>query len=581
MGFSYMKFIREIILILAFFVVISPGSAAPGDIIWQQTFGGLEEEWGYSLDTYPDGGIIATGVTYSNDTNISGYHGNGDLWAVRLDPNGMLIWERAYGGNESDYGLSVKHTSDGGSIIIGTTGSNNGDVTGYHGNGDLWLVRLSPSGEMVWEKTYGGNLTDEGGDIVQTPDGGYMMVGYSMSIDGDVTGNHGRGDLWMIKIDQTGKIIWQKCLGGSKRDSGSSIILTSDGGYVMTGNSYSSDGNATGNHGSSDVWVVKIDLNGTLLWQKTYGGSKLDWGHSVTELPGGDLMVTGITSSSDGDISMNHGAGDIWILRLTPDGELIWEETYGGSFSDNIWNIKPSPNGGAYLVGETFSVDGEIRGNHGDADIWVAEIDGDGTLLWDRCLGGSNYESGSWITQLSDGNLVVTGTTQSRDGDVTGSHGGGDLWTVKIDARLPAELKISQIAMTVPVLNTTLVTTITTNLSDNLTLIQIPVQNVTPSLPALSVVITTTQGTPVNTSSLVNLTLSSLPGSILIPGDPDGDGRFEDLNGNGKIDLQDTTAFFTYFEWIQKNEPASGFDFNRNGVIDFGDINALFTEASL
>lgn len=582
-----MKLSWAIFGIMGFCLLIFPGSAVPGDILWQQVLGGTHNDWGYSLDTYPDGGIIATGIVYS--PNITGYHGNGDLYAVRLNPNGTLLWQRAFGGNESDYGLSVKITLDGGSVIIGTTGSNTGDVTGYHGNGDLWAIRLSSSGDKVWEKTYGGNLTEEGGDIITTPDGGYMMVGYSMSIDGDVTGNHGGGDLWMIRIDQSGKILWQKCLGGSKRDSGSSIIHSSDGNYVMCGNSYSSDGDVTGNHGSSDVWVVKTDANGTILWQKAYGGSKLDWGHSVIELPGGDLMVAGVTASADGNVKVNHGVGDIWVLRLSPRGDLIWEKTYGGSYSDNVWKLDSSPRGGAYLVGETYSVDGDITGNHGDADLWVSEIDANGSLLWKRAYGGGNYDSGSWIKELPDGNLAITGITQSHDGDLASIHAAGSFWVVKIDSGLAAskvQQNVPNLSSVSPVkVNATPVMPVNVIPQDNSTHIQIPVQNITQSQPYSVAVNNTSPVFTRNTTLSVNLTTSQtltgnrtlvpLPGFIKLPTSPKGDGKYTDLDGDGKLDKEDVRIFFYNIDWVRANEPVSDFDFNGNGIIDYGDISAL------
>ena len=162
------------------------------------------------------------------------------------------------------------------------------------------------------------------------------------------------------------------------------------------------------------------------------GEANLTGGHSLVELAGGDLMVAGVTASSDGDVHLNHGAGDIWVLRLSPKGDLIWEKTYGGSFSDNVWKIEASPHGGAYLSGESFSVDGDMSGNHGDADLWVSEIDGNGSLLWQRTLGGSNYDSGAWVKSMPDGNIAVVGITRSNDGDVQGSIGGGDLWALKL-----------------------------------------------------------------------------------------------------------------------------------------------------
>ncbi len=545
-----MKQYISLVSALALLLLVQAGSGAPGDLIWQQTLGGPGgEEWGYSLDATPDGGLLVTGIAYSTDANVTGARGNGDLWVVRLDPSGNLLWDHAFGGNESDYGLSVRATEDGGSVIIGTTGSMTGDVTGYHGNGDLWVIRLSSSGESVWKKVYGGNLTDEGGDIIQTADGGFLAAGYTMSDGGDATGHRGGGDLWLIRLGSDGSVLWQKTYGGSGRESGSSLIATADGGYAITGNTYSTDGDVTASHGSSDVWVVKTDSAGNLLWQKTYGGSRLDWGHSLVELPGGDLVVAGVTASADGDVSLNHGAGDIWLIRLTPGGDLVWEKTYGGSFSDNVWKIHPAPTGGVYLSGETFSVDGDFAGNHGDADLLISEIDGNGTLLWYKTYGGQNYESGSWVRPLPDGTLTACGTTRSMDGDVRNGKGEGDLWVVKVEGGA------GMVQPPAPAADVSVDPAVT------------PVNSSPGTLPAESV-------------SPVSTTLLPAPGMDTPPSDPDGDGLFEDLNGNGKADMQDPSIFFTEYDWIVLHYPVEILDFNTNGAIDLGDVNELFLEVS-
>ena len=268
-----------------------------------------------------------------------------------------------------------------------------------------------------------GSQLEEGGDILQTNDGGYIFTGYTMSDDGDVTGNHGGGDMWVVRLDTSGNILWQKCYGGTGRDSGSSIIELRDGNFSVCGNTYSSDGDSTENKGSSDLWLIKIDQAGKLLWQKSFGGSNLDWGHAVTESVNGDIYAAGVTASSDGDVSGSHGAGDVWIVRLSSDGTKIWAKTYGGSFSDNVWIVEPSPRGGVFFIGESYSVNDDVSGNHGDSDIWVGEVEQNGSLLWQKCYGGSSYESGSWLKLLKDGNLTITGTTRSNDGDILDSRG--------------------------------------------------------------------------------------------------------------------------------------------------------------
>ncbi len=187
-----------------------------------------------------------------------------------------IQWEKALGGTGYDYATSIVQTSDGGYIVAGYSYSNDGDVTGNHGSADYWVVKLDNTGSISWQKSLGGSGDDEAASIVQTSDGGYIMAGSSNSNDGDVTGNHGSYDCWVVKLDNTGSVSWQKSLGGTGGDLASSVEQTSDGGYIVAGQSYSTDGDVTGNHGVADCWVVKLDDTGSISWQKSLGGSNAD-----------------------------------------------------------------------------------------------------------------------------------------------------------------------------------------------------------------------------------------------------------------------------------------------------------------
>ncbi|MDX8549446.1 hypothetical protein KHC33_01665 [Methanospirillum sp. J.3.6.1-F.2.7.3] len=517
-----------ILCILACIPVMVCG-ASPGDILKNQVLGLPNiPEWGYGLDTSPDGNTTVCGVAYPDDSVDLGELGNGDAWVIRFDSNGTILWEKLFGGNETDYALSVRNLPDGGAAVIGTTGSYNGDVSGYHGNGDLWFINLGPDGNIRWDQALGGDLIDEGSDIAVLPDGGYILCGYSMSSNGNLRRHLGGGDLWLVRLDKDGNILWQQTYGGSRRDSGTSVTITGDNAIVACGNTNSTDGMVSGNRTSSDVWIIKTDMNGTLLWEQSFGGSALDWGHSVIELASGDLMVAAVTASDDGDIVKNNGAGDIWLMRLAPDGTIIWNQTYGGSFSDNVWKLEPSPGGGAYLVGDSYSVDGHFAGNHGESDLLIGEVDGDGKLIWHRQIGGSSVDRGSWVKRTNADTLIVTGMTASSDGDVSGDHALGDLWILEVEgSRYENTNKSEQVQTSAPITRSP---------------------------------------------------IGPLNGDGPVPTDPDGDGKYEDLNGNNEMDLQDPTVFFKYFAWLQTQEYADAFDFNENGALDLSDVQALFAE---
>ena len=184
-----------------------------------------------------------------------------------------IEWERSYGGSSGDFARAIQQTADGGYIVVGFSHSQDGDVTENHGKFDFWIVKLNLKGNIVWQKSLGGSRADTAHSVQQTTDGGYIVAGYSNSDDGDVSGHRGMYDYWVIKLDAEGNLIWQRTLGGKGMDMATSVQQTKDGGYIAIGFSYSDDGDVSGNHGDSDYWVVKLNGEGDIIWQKSLGGS--------------------------------------------------------------------------------------------------------------------------------------------------------------------------------------------------------------------------------------------------------------------------------------------------------------------
>ncbi len=238
------------------------------------------------------------------------------------------------GGTSPDLALSVQQTTDGGFVIGGSTGSNNGDVSGNHGGYDDWIVKLDTGANIIWQKSLGGS-DDEEAKVEQTTDGGFIVGGYSYSNDGDVSGNHGTSDYWLSKLDTEGNIIWQKSLGGSAGDIAYSIQQCSDGGFILIGTSTSNDGDVSGNHGGNDCWIVKLDTEGNLVWQKSLGGSNTDYAHSGQSTTGNGFVIAGYSDSNDGDVSGNHGGSDFWIVKLSCDQPQLF---YADADSDGFGN---------------------------------------------------------------------------------------------------------------------------------------------------------------------------------------------------------------------------------------------------
>ncbi len=428
---------RLFLFIAALFMTSGLYAQAP-NIQWQKSLGGSGNDWAHSIQQTSDGGYIVAGVNNSNGGDVSGNHGEADAWIVKLNATGNIQWQKSLGGSGSDRANSISQTSDGGYIMAGYSLSYDGDVSGNHGNGDYWIVKLNATGNIQWQKSLGGIDNDEAQSIQQTSDGGYIVAGWSFSTDGDVSGNHGSGDFWIVKLNATGNILWQKSLGGSGSDGAYSIRQTSDGGYIVSGYSRSNDGDVSGSHGNADYWIVKLDATGNIQWQKSLGGSGDETtGLSIVQTTDGGYIVSGYSRSTDGDVSGNHGDADAWIVKLNATGSILWQKSLGGSGADGANYIQQTSDGGYIIAGVNSSNDGDVSGNHGKADYWIVKLNTTGDIQWQKSLGGSNDESAWYIGQTTDGGYIVVGWSLSNDGDVSGNHGKQDSWVVKLSKGCP------------------------------------------------------------------------------------------------------------------------------------------------
>ena len=416
---------------------------AQPSIVWQKCLGGSDIDEARSIQQTSDGGFIVAGATQSNDGDVSGYHGVWDYWVVKLNSSGRIEWKKCLGGSGGDGASSIQQTSDGGFIVAGGTGSDDGDVSGNHGGNDFWVVRLNSSGDIVWQKCLGGSNRDRAYSIQQTSDGGFIVAGYTRSNDGDVSGWHvgydsygyRLPDYWVVKLNSSGDIVWQKCLGGSGYEEAYSIQQTTDGEFIVAGVTESNDGDVSGNHGEYDFWVVRLNSSGDIVWQKCLGGSNRDCAYSIQQTSDGGFIVAGVSSSNDGDVSGYHGNADYWVVKLNSSGDIIWQKCLGGSHGDVAYSIQKTSDGGFIVAGFSKSNDGDVSGHHGSTlypDYWVVKLDSSGGIVWQKCLGGNLVDWAHSIHQSSDGGFIVAGWTNSNDGDVSGNHGRCDFWVVKL-----------------------------------------------------------------------------------------------------------------------------------------------------
>jgi hypothetical protein len=418
-----------------------------------------------------------------------------------------IQWQKALGGTQGDWGWwpgSIQQTTDGGYIVASSSVSNDGDVSGNHGNSDYWIVKMAATGNIQWQRCLGGSGDEWATSIQQTTDGGYIVAGWSHSNDGDVSGNHGGigiPDYWIVKLDATGNIQWQRCLGGSLDEFAYSIEQTTDGGYIVAGGTSSDDGDVSGNHVNLDqsvfdYWIVKLDAIGNIQWQRCLGGSDNEWSgtsglfseYSIEQTTDGGYIVAGSASSNDGDVSGNHGGYDYWIVKLDVTGNIQWQRCLGGSFHDFVRSIEQTTDGGYIVAGEdqfgvswilkldaigniqwqqsldvifvssieqttdggyivagtSYSNNGNVYCNHVGYNYRLVKLDATGNIQWQQCLGGSGDDGAGSIEQTTDGGYIVAGTSSSNDGDVSGNHGASDYWIVKLGFD-PLPIKLTDI----------------------------------------------------------------------------------------------------------------------------------------
>lgn len=409
----------------------------PASVEWQPVIGGAVDEKAYAAVRGSDGGYVVVGYSSStNSGEIPGTHGANDGLIVKLDAKGARQWVKLYGGSQPDEISAIAAAPDRGYIVAGYTFSSDGDIAGTdkRSAADFWIMKIDVNGAIQWSKAYGSPFwEDKANTVIVTSDGGCLVAGHSKGNGGDVSGNHGlASDFWVIKLDAAGNKQWARAYGGSDVDDAFSITACPDGAFAIAGTAASVDGDLTGNERGLDVWVVKIDGSGNILWNKRYGGSGHERGYSIKSTPDGGFIVAGNTSSNDGDVTGNHGHYDAWVVKLDASGNKQWAKTFGGYDDEDVYTVLLSSDGGYVLGGSASSYDGDITRPSGQgSDYWLVKLNATGELESSKCYNRSIYDWGLSLVSTDDNGYLFTGFTQDKNVEKD-RYGVWDMWVLKV-----------------------------------------------------------------------------------------------------------------------------------------------------
>jgi uncharacterized repeat protein (TIGR01451 family) len=297
-----------------------------GNVTWKTTINNFNSAF-VSVALSPDGGYVAAGYAAESfpwDT--------AKLYIAKFNATGGVVWEKKYSGSMPDYAFSIAATSSGGYIVAGCTASDDGDVTGHHGTAasyDIWMMKLDGSGNIIWKKCFGGSGDEIAYSVIQLSDKGFVVAGTSSSNDGDLNANNGGFDAWIYRTDSMGVLQWQKNIGGNADEAFTQLAANADGSFTASGYTLSSSVLSNGNKGLNDVWVARIANGGNVIWSKGFGGTQQDYGMSIAATQDNSFIVTGITESNNGDVTGHNGLADAWMLKISDAGNMVWQKTVG------------------------------------------------------------------------------------------------------------------------------------------------------------------------------------------------------------------------------------------------------------
>jgi len=348
-------------------------------LLWSKTFGGSDDDRGADIIATSDGGFALLGYSKSADSDVTLNAGAQDFWILKISENGTILWQKTFGYAGADTGTALLQTQDNGYLITGvldvsaSNGQGNSKTMQRHAGGDIWALKLNSSGVLEWSTYYGGSFTDTPFGIAETEDNNYIIAASSDSEDFNIANNKGSYDFWILKIASDGNLIWERSFGGSEIDEARAITATNDGNFMIVGDTRSADKDVSTNKGGADLWMLKITSDGNIIWEKTLGAANFDVARSISKTSDNGFIIAGNSRSSDANFT-NQGQNDAWVLKVDTNGTVLWQKFIGGSENDLLFDAIELNNQSIIAVGESTSADGDITENKGFSDGLLIKI---------------------------------------------------------------------------------------------------------------------------------------------------------------------------------------------------------------
>jgi Secretion system C-terminal sorting domain len=431
---------------IAFYFVLSSACliAQNPTLVWAKTFGGSKQDYANSVVVTKDNKYLVPGLSWSSDGDIDSPHGLlSDVWLLKLDESGNILWKKNYGGSGGESMYSIAPTLDNGFIMVGATTSTDGDVTENKGESDCWVIKIDSIGKVQWQKTIGGSKDESLWSVFQTQNGDYIMGGYSNSNDKDFPQNAGKYDIWILKLDVRGNLVWKKSLGGSQDDLLSQLVNIDDKTFGIAARTDSEDGDMLGCLGD---YSVKMDSSGKVVWKKSFGypnealGLKEFYGITMSQK---NMVSVGMKIVNRSSPNLPY-SWDFLITKSDTAGNRLWSKYFGGTETEKATSVQILPNSDLLIVGKAQSFDLDVKDNHGVIDFWVVRLDSFGNLKSANCYGGLKDDQAVASAVDKKGNLIVVGHSASSDGTFPQNKGAYDFAIIKLNYNITPTLEPSE-----------------------------------------------------------------------------------------------------------------------------------------